>query len=317
MAILKREACWNEVLNCVNSADNLENMEPGTPLLSGYYNNDSCGSANLKACAIAQQIWGKCDTDNSNNPINSSNTLTYNKIDVAASSSLLSWLATNTGTQTKNDSCNTYPCPMNFELTNGTCQQVIADQTGDCETAANYNQIIHVTSDLTNYCASGKRDMFGNCCADEYTNNGICVPSSSDNTNNPYKALLLVNETCNGTEDYYCPISSRQISVYCITTADHIDYDDSSDGFYIEYTCPSDGANPGRWILVDQYGNYFNVQNQSGAPTMTYKESCDCTTNQCQTRTYQYDNNNNTWSFGGTAVTNAVPTDNEFIIKYQ
>lgn len=317
IAILKRDACWNEVLNCVNGADNLANMNPTFSSNNTYYDPNACGNANPKACIIAKQIWGDCETDNSNTPIsnlaNLPNTLTISHNKIIAGSSLLSWLATNTGTQDKIDSCNTYPCPVNFELSNGTCQQVIADQTGDCKTAENYNQIIHVTSDLTNYCASGKRDMFGNCCADEYTSNGICTPDSN------YKALLLVNETCNVTDNYYCP-TSRQISVYCITTADHIDYDDSSDGFYVQYTCP----NNGRWILVDQYGNYFNAQNQSGAPTMTYNDntcdnhSCPCSINTC---IYKYDTNQWKWLDGNnnecSTGISQVPTDNEFVITYQ
>lgn len=328
MAILKRDACWNEVLNCVNGADNLANMNPTFSSNNTYYDPDACGDANPKACIIAKQIWGDCETDNSNTPIsnlaNLPNTLTISHNKIIAGSSLLSWLATNTGTQTQNDSCNTFPCPVNFALSNGTCQQVIADQTGDCETAENYNQIIHVTSDLTNYCASGKRDMFGNCCADEYTSNGICVPTSDDNDNNPYKALLLVNETCNVTTDnYYCP-TSRQISVYCITTADHIIYDDSGTDFYVQYTCPNEGTNIGRWILVDQYGNYFNVQNQTDAPKMTYNDntcdnhSCPCSINTC---TYKYDTNQWKWLDGNnnecSTGISQVPTDNEFIIKYQ
>lgn len=309
MAILKRDACWNEVLNCVNGADNLANMNPTFSSNNTYYDPNACGNANQNACLIAKQIWGDCERDNQSTPL--SNTLSNN---IISGSSLLSWLATNTGTQTRNDSCNTYPCPVNFVLSNGTCQQVIADQTGDCKTAENYNQIIHVTSDLTNYCESGKRDMFGNCCADEYTSNGICTPDSN------HKALLLVNETCNVTTDnYYCP-TSRQISVYCITTADYIDYDDSSDGFYVQYTCP----NNGRWVLVDQYGNYFNVQNQSGAPTMTYNDntcdnhSCPCSINTC---IYKYDTNQWKWldSNNNECSTgiSQVPTDNEFVITYQ
>ena len=321
MAILKREACWNEVLNCVNGADNLENMDPGAPLLSGYYNNNSCGSANQKACAIAQQIWGNCDMDNQSTPLSNA---TSNKI--ISGSSLLSWLATNTGTQTRADSCNTYPCPMNFELTaNGTCQQVIANQTGDCETATNYNQIIHVTSDLTNHCTYGKRDMFGNCCEQDVTeritniaDDKLCAPGTG------YHALRLVTETCNSYDPYYCPdygdhTTPRQISVYCITTDNSITYTDNAQGYTVTYTCN------GTWVLVDQYGNYFNVDGQSDAPTMTYNDntcnnhSCPCSTiNSC---TYTYSNSwewldNNNYACP-TVTSPQVPTDNEFTITYQ
>jgi len=117
MAILKREACWNEVLNCVNSADNLENITTTfSPNSSNtYYDQNTCGNnVNQNACLVAKQIWGDCKTNNFNMPIsnltNLSTPLNYiaeNKIDTG--DSLLSWLATNTGTQDRIDSCNTFP----------------------------------------------------------------------------------------------------------------------------------------------------------------------------------------------------------------
>ncbi|MBR4625853.1 MAG: hypothetical protein IKO56_10005, partial [Alphaproteobacteria bacterium] len=87
--LLNRYACWNEVYNCVKSADNLANMSggilPSTPSTNfgdfnasreNYYislyditNNiddvptfcdSSLNGTELTACLIAEQIWGNC-----------------------------------------------------------------------------------------------------------------------------------------------------------------------------------------------------------------------------------------------------------------
>ncbi len=296
IAILRRDVCWDKVLACVQSADknNVANMTPHTTVanLPSYYypdqdHPDPCVD-NDKACLIAKQIWGDC-TGSTNEP-NSE----ISKDD----STLLSWFTTNTG----NQSCNATGCPTGYTKVNDVCQPIVSTTTHDCEEATKYDQIINVIlNSLTNYCQTGIRDKFGNCCADGNTNNGICVKNNDD------KALLLLIGTCNSTENYYCPGynsagPSRKISVYCITQDDHITDNGTS------YVCN------GKWVLIDQYGNYFDVKNQSDGPTMTYKENCDCQNNQCDTKKYQY---NNTWSFGSSAqVTAPVPTSNEFIIAY-
>ena len=117
----------------------------------------------------------------------------------------------------------------------------------------------------------------------------------------------LTNETtptlteCQNDIAYYCPDNtSRQIYVYCITTEDYINYD-SVNG----YVCPN-----GFWIMIDQYGNYFDIVGATDAPQMSYKKDSSTT---C---TYNY---NNGWSFGAACSQqniSDIPTDNEFMITY-
>jgi hypothetical protein len=319
IAILKREACWMEVYNCVRSADNLENMN-NLPIVadrSNYYSTmyftttpntlpNWCGPSNDTACLIAEQIWGNCETNNDDTMITNLNlpdTIPHNKILIPKTgSTLLSWLAINTGTQQDTiDSCNTYHCPVNYQYNSGTniCQQIIPNQTTDGGFATNYNQVIHISPDITNYCENGVRDMFGNCCGNGFvaTNERICVPG------NNYHALRLVTDTCINDDNYYCPDYSqsnpRKISVYCITTGEYIQAQDTGTGPVVTYICP----NNGRWVLIDQYGNYFNVQGQTGAPSMSYTDA-DST---------QHTYNSNTW----TTDDPVVPTNAEFMITYQ
>ncbi len=274
--ILTRAACWEKVHNCVQSADNLDNM---------HTTNTNPDCDNDIACLLTEEIWGSCTGTDQDATI------------VESDSSLLSWFATNTG----NETCNLTGCPLGYQLVNNTCMETITAQTNDCGTATLITEIIHVTSNLTNYCANGVHDSFGNCCVDGFVNNGICVNSNATH------AILLLSGTCSQNDPYYCPdytantTNPRTLITYCITTDSNIEYNATTD----EYTCN------GVWIMVDQYGNYLNLQNQTGAPIMSYKPNCNNTV--C---TYNY--SNNSWSFGNcTEINTSVPTTNQFLITYQ
>lgn len=314
VAILQRDVCWNDVLECVRGADNLENMN-NLPIVMNrqrYYNSlysditfsevpVLCNEDDT-ACLIAEQIWGNCESDSNvaitnytdiNNTLNSQQILLPNN-----GSTLLAWFATNTGTTTNIASCSAYGCPVNYQMdNNGVCQLLTPNGTR--------NQIIHVTNTLTNFCESGVRDTFGNCCDNGYKSNGVCVPDSTHN------ALYLMTTTCNTQDPYYCPnhdsSNPRQIFIYCIANSDEITYNSSEE----TYECDN-----GFWILVDQYGNYFNIENQNDAPLMSYQPEPD-DTNIC---IYRYTSSWgwHRWNGSGScdAVDSAVPTSNEFIIKY-
>ena len=132
--------------------------------------------------------------------------------------------------------------------------------------------------------------------------------------------------TCNVNDDYYCPQNDwRQIHIYCITTENFITPDGNGG-----YNCPNNGF----WMLVDQYGNYFAMQQSScnginctgltDAPIMTYTTTCNCDagTPDCdtstQTCTYYYDSVNNEWSFGTCSeIGDSIPKNHEFKIEYQ
>ena len=388
--ILERNACWNEVLNCVKNADNLENIKNGilsynsdvtlsrkkyyNSLYSGYNINnasllcfDNVGNpltgeelnsclfetipefctgntgTDLTACLIAEQIWGNCEINNNNiliapdsdtaavingastNPNHEIRAIVSNRILMPQTgSTLLSWFATNTNTNNNSASCNTYGCPINYQRNNnGTCQLLYdGTQTTDCGTPTRRNQVISVTNTITNFCESGVRDTFNNCCANGYKHAGICVPGPQNNGDAPYHALWLVTTTCTTIDNYYCPqhdsSNPRKISIYCITQDDSITQDINS-GVY--------GCN-GTWLLIDQYGNYFNPATQNingttityttstGAPTMGYTKCTDCSEipvcTPCNNTAY------NPLSFGtcNDIQQNAIPTDNEFIIIF-
>ena len=332
-AVLNRTACWNEVFNCVRGADNLQNMNkfPIVTNRKNYYENlysniiyDNipvlCQPDDIP-CLITEQIWGNCDALTPSNSEALTDENMPNILISETNSTLLSWFATNTN---NNQSCSTYGCPVGYIKQNGSCQQLLSanQQTGDCNTPTTTRQIVDViVNSLTNYCKSGIRDMYNNCCVDGFKNNGICVPAQD------FNALRLLTTTCNNSDNYYCPNHDtsrpRQIDIYCITNEDAIMFDTNSS----QYECDN-----GFWLMIDQYGNYFNVNpnnnsyntsGQYGAPTMSYQRCTGCnTTNQsCTVCTYEYNNSNNSWSFGYACtgsghITVPVPTDNEFLIEY-
>ena len=399
IAILKRDACWQNVLDCVKNSDNLVNMKKGIlsydiedqdasrrkyydALYSGYNvnnistfctdeNNQPLTDQELKdclfnhiptfcdahtetdktACLIAEQIWGNCETNNNdyvvttltNLPMDTIPNIQSNKILIPnIGSTLMSWFATNTGTTTSPTSCSTYGCPINYKNNHGTCQQLIDTNTDDCQIATNKNQRVTVKDNLINFCASGVRDAFGNCCANGFKDNGICTPSAF------HHALpLFISEcrncneftdadehaACELGQDYFCPgfdldpNNPRKIYYYCITTDDAVTYSFNANTNEWEYICDGDW-----WILVDLYGNYFNNAevNTSGglaiennAPSMSYIKDCaDCNENplSCTTCNYDYGagSGGGTWSFGScTDGIPVVPTNHEFIITYQ
>lgn len=325
IAILTQKACWNEVYNCIKDADNLQNMTYGilknrSEYYSSIYSNTSnlyqtCNDANDKACLITEQIWGNCEyvptkfnIVSNASIINNTTYGAHNQILIPnTGSTLLSWFASNTGTGSSADSCNAKGCPLNYEMSNeGTCKEiptkcldeglsVQGKPSGVCIT--DRNQIITVDNGLLNYCSTGILDTYGNCCASGLESvNGICVPNTYNS------AQILQTLSCDVPSDesesatldsYYCPDdTSRKIAVYCVSTNDSgLSYQESDD---INYFCD------GFWLLVDEYGNYFNIKGDDNheEPKMQY-----------------YKRNSSQTSEVGTTF-GAVPTTNEFIISY-
>ena len=338
IAILTRKACWNEVYNCIKEADNLQNMNYGilanrdnyyASLYSANTNDipDPCENSDDvdKACLITEQIWGNCEFIPTKYNIVTNQSMIdnivyggHNQILIPNNgSTLLSWFASGTGTTSSADSCNAKGCPLDYEMaSDGTCKEIPSTclNTGknvvckpDNKCIVDRNQIIQVNESLLNYCESGVVDVYGNCCDKDTTTqvNGICVP-------NGYKsAQILQTLTCNAnssteneenssttnTAEYkhYCPDdSSRKISVYCVSTNDdsglaYVEEDN------IEYLCQN-----GFWLLVDEYGNYFNVYNDN----TTYTKHVNMTyyTGSCSAQSVN--------------MSTSFPTDNEFTISY-
>ena len=256
-SILKRESCWEQVFNCVAQASNIKNISDND---SAYF---SCSdSANKPACKIAHKIWGDCE-QSTTEPEPAAN----NEI-IETDGTLLNWFYTNTSS---NKSCFVSPCPEGWVnnpfdpaaqyCPTQKCVKLYSLKTTDghesTSTQPTYEaDIIRPYSHITNYCTGGctKKDSYGNCCSDSI-DNGICVP-------NGYSAVQIQTGTCNDTQPYYCPSASdvsnhKEIYLYCVTN-DTATYPKEEGG---EITC-----GPGYWVMVDEYGNYFNPQSDGGTP---------------------------------------------------
>ena len=324
--------------NCMSESDCISGRTTigQIPMFCKY---NSADQKEFIACLITEQIWGNCEhipdmydiTENANLvPTTASSTwLNYsvqlsNKILIPSNgSTLLSWFAANTGTTNTLDSCNARGCPVNYlkDSSTGECTKVLGNcsaetrltDTGKCP--QNNNEIMNVTDTITNYCQGGVRDIYGNCCNQASSTkdsvNGICVPKSDN-----YESTLLQTVTCDGTgsDSYLCPNTQsgkkRKISAYCVHPADK--------NYYITYTTGDKSVQyyctGGFWLLVDQYGNYFNLQGNT-SPVKTVKmtyipqlNAPDCT--------YGFSSGWQ-WTGSGMCMNNAVPTDSEFMISYE
>lgn len=331
-AILKRNACWNEVLNCVNQSTNLNNVKSPivqnrTDFYSDFYGISNptsvpqpCTSDDI-ACLITEQIWGNCEYDAGSTAITTNDYLVTNSNDIVKhnkilqpkteeDSTLLSWLAYNTGTTDANDSCSAYNCPTDYryDATTKKCRRMVrsGNSTTDGENLITMDEIIYVNDSITNYCAGGaaSKDLYGNCCASGAVSNGICVPDG-------YNAIVIQSAYCDTTMDlaeapsYYCPdyttnatsatyrpSDNKAMSLYCVTTANSVSVDSNG-----TLSCN------GYLVVVDKYGNYtpvlkisetqigtgddaitiLDATQISATPTMSYK------TSPTTTCTYEYD----------------------------
>ena len=403
-AILTRNACWNEVLACVNQSSNLSDITPET-LNSDFYSNmygirpsntnvstiytnyndfqrylkskvyTLCENDSDTACKITEQIWGNCNSDPENTMITTNPQLfrtnegfsdvpslllnlgdtqlqIQNKIFMPKSeenTSLLSWLAINTGTSDALDSCSAYECPVNykFDETLNKCIRVAGSSavTTDGTPYAFTDQIIHVDTNITNFCPGGlsSKDLYGNCCVQETTDNGdttlngavssngICVPASN------YSAVLVQSVLCDpniSSEDtsmaYYCaptifntetgtykPKESKQIYIYCVTLTENVDSININPNGELE-------CYGGHIIFVDEYGNYIKPKNRTSeeniyGPTMmyyyrtpTYNSLLLCTNTYRDRWDWVPDSACKDYHTDGASI----PKDNEFIIQY-
>ena len=292
-----------------------------------------------KACLIAEQIWGNCEHNPVNTPIrttasNSDDVKTQptNKILIPASGaeSLLSWLAKNTDTETSIDSCNAYKCPVNYYYNDSlnTCVMFFNGEQicGYSENSPNgalfkpttIDDVIASIYGRQNYCAGGRSsvDKFGNCCASKKLNNEICVPDGG------YHALYITSLQCqNPPADstntdsveraYYCfkdyieseeesitrYNNSRKIYMYCVTTDTTIPaYSDTA-------ICKN-----GFFVLVDEYGNYFDLTIPSSQNSQNVRmEHYGVRDNTCVRCKYQWDSNK--WGYPNSGCTNNSRTN--------
>lgn len=332
--ILNRDVCWNEILDCVKNADNIDNISVMThnEYLASVYGMDSDAiENNPKPCAkknnneeclipdlITEQIWGACEYapykySITTTEINIDGYKTSNKILVPSSGdSLLSWFAKNTGTLDNADSCNSNGCPIDYKMaTNGICKQIMnLEQTSDCKTPTSFNEVVYVTQNITNYCASGIKDNYGNCCTSGAKSNGICVPVTHDTDEvRPYllttinwQAARLWNLTCTASDNYLCP-TEGSLALYCVTKSGNsrpIAYYADKNEYKCGYISDNNFDEYAMWVIVDENGNYYkadkNTANTNPKPVMYYNK--DCNNNKC-TRTYTSSN----WTWGADCET--------------
>lgn len=259
-SIIKMESCWNEVLACVEQAPNLDKIVTQNSIAHSFTYQNICDHDTTKdyACKIAHTIWGDCNeayskTDNSFNESSKIETTKY-------PSSLLTWLANNTD----KTSCGANKCPIGhtFEANTTNYPQCLPCAAKnvlliDGETLTDLNHAIVVTNDIINECPNGcaAKDTWGNCCSNYiYTdttdnNKRICVKGSD------YTAVKVQTAKCKGgaySDSYYCPNgTTKEITLYCVTN-------DASYPQYIDDTLSCGTGDDDYWVLIDQYGNYFN-----------------------------------------------------------
>ena len=336
-SILNRLACWNDVLACVKQSGNLDNIQDKnlSEIISNretYYSNTYenytsdtpllC-DGNDVACLITEQIWGNCEhsdgktiTRNENLILNQSDKyIASNRVlEPKTGSTILSWFAYNTGTYGSDDNCSVSECPVNYVYANNKCSLLASDKTTDCADIVYAEQKINVTDEITNACVDPSRenvglakDNYNNCCIDNAISGGICVSASSAN------AILVQTVECSGSCsssdnacNYYCPNgSTREIKLYCVGSSVNVANN--------QVQCN------GKWVLVDEYGNYFNPQGLSNAPEMYYNNPTDECPEEGQPSsmpkcTYGY---NSGWKWtGNDCISTPVPTSEQFLIDY-
>lgn len=211
-AILNRYSCWDEVKECVASADEryIDNLMTTMASEIGFndgnfynilYKNptptkDLCNectdnTTECYTCRLTEKIWGNCEhdttyRDDSGSDANASNRIKKPK---NGQDTLLYWFAKNTNSENKDWSCKDNTCPGN------TIAVKNKDGTITCADASNYicgienKTLFNPISGTENACKSGF-DYNGHCCIDETAkpkttwtdqsfNKNICTPSSA------------------------------------------------------------------------------------------------------------------------------------------
>lgn len=187
-SILTRAACWDDVLNCVSGAsdetindihallngqsttDLYNNMYPETPdydicsdqSLINHPCYDNSDSVACYKCRLAEQIWGNCQ----HKPDNLDDNAILIPTD-PTTTTLLSWFAKNTHTDTNNNSCATSICPAgSLDYTVGTSIMCVApDKIVKCATRNILcTTIVTTPTNTTNCCETNVVDKWSNCC---------------------------------------------------------------------------------------------------------------------------------------------------------
>ncbi|MDR1337731.1 MAG: hypothetical protein LBJ73_01730 [Rickettsiales bacterium] len=229
-SVINRDACWKEVVQCVqsagndsiaeimkkfnknvtnNSADNFyeENYKSNksisvtnNDIISCIPNNNSCvydicavDGTNNATCRLAEKIWGNCEFKPSK-LLNNEDDQNYIKIPSDTSvETLLSWFAINTGTSLRPDSCKDTSCAAGLIPISGKCVSStrVTSDTVECDVN---DQII--VEDRSN-------PKWTNCCKFKNASGGFDKGELDYNGNCCEKTEVLTGYDKLVTESYW------------------------------------------------------------------------------------------------------------------
>ncbi len=236
-SILNRDACWDEVEDCVASAGTntidailqSQGRNDNSKLYETYngYNNPGSNihkwceaeeDPNLKnTCLITEEIWGNCEKETYD--FIEGDTL-HNRIYISRDNkreTLLSWFARNTDTHEKDESCYTRIICNNNEIYSKNLKNCVSKDLVDSLGEICISEDLKITinnSNLTNCCNTGKTDAWGNCCE-----NGMIEVSINDH----YFGTNNFTDSTNGNNKICAPKDATVANlVASYTTTDNI-----------------------------------------------------------------------------------------------
>lgn len=311
-------------MNCVYD---LCESECGCGYNNGTYECSSLSAYNCKVCRLAEKIWGNCEVLPTTLLSTSGS---HNRIRIPTDSTtgtLLSWFATNTGTQNTDDSCRDTSCGIGYVAIESqgiiTCvsKELLTSDKGDntyCPVPPNTQIDIGTYSDntgtenVTNCCLSpNATDSFGNCCAaGTTTGEQRFIAGNVVALQNRFGTLPTIAST---SQNICLPADTKHKFVATFTQPNS-DYYTGATNYYL--ICVGDDATTGqdatsafpngqtvscngRYILVLQKGNSlwyiapnYNAQaamDNGGTPQMTVVVS--------ENYKYTWDTDKKTWEW--------------------
>lgn len=287
-SILTRAACWDDVYKCVSQAsdetiNNIHALLPsyntipndiyqnmyGTPsaydicsdtLSDNHPCYDNANSVACYQCRIAEQIWGNCALKPDNTQ--------QNKILIPENSNtttLLSWFAKNTHTDTDTNSCATSICPAgSLDYNIGTSIMCVPpNEIIQCPIGNNIlcQQRITTPTGTINCCETNTFDKWGNCCM----NGGVTTAITGHITN-----LIDTNIT---SASQICTPDNNTTQMTLVAK-----YDNN----YVFCAGSIIGGTVGDNASINCSGNYVTLQ-KVGTSTFYYKgiEPTNCADNNC------------------------------------
>ena len=263
------------------------------------------GQPDCYTCRLAERIWGNCEFPETTFLKQESD---HNQILIPAddsSSTLLSWFAVNTGTETANNSCQDNTCgPGYFAQKQG--NTIICTSTDNMDNANQMCPLEHqifINYAIKNCCGSNTdpgftefvTDSFGNCCQSNSKINisgtDICIPTES-------KTPFAMTFSTSGTNETIDKVSYEANSNYYIICSGTIEAEPN------KITCTD-----GTWILVanglyttpisDDISNYYQYIDENGSHYCEYKDTewKDTTNNATCSSTPGTDDNKKTYGW--------------------